>query len=299
MTIVDGRGNPIPANTEVLVQALNGAMQVTAKWAKGSDITISDITFTNTEDDAYNVFVKANGYDETVTPNRVQLIKGDTNEVAIMATPKGAQFHFLKWEDFIKRDAAIVTLISSGAADPATRYGETAENCNRQFGALMNLASAIRDIPLKDGHPLDCFWQIMWDQLAPDRFWAWVDAKLPDRVAAADNFDPELDAADYHPGIPGFVDAATRSWKQTTFDVANVQLTFHENTKKTINGVDCVVAEPDIDFYKDLVAHGLFEVLPNAITGGKTNPLVVYPMRWMATRQKPSVPPFTPPVWIE
>jgi hypothetical protein len=25
----------------------------------------------------------------------------------------------------------------------------------------------------------------------------------------------------------------------------------------------------------------------------------VYPMRWMATRQKPSVPPFTPPLWIE
>jgi hypothetical protein len=89
----------------------------------------------------------------------------------------------------------------------------------------------------------------MWDQLAPDRFWARVDAKLPARVAATADIGPEGDPAYWHPGIPGLVDPATRSWKQTTFDVTNVQLTFHETTKQTINGVDCAVAEPDIDLY--------------------------------------------------
>jgi hypothetical protein len=95
------------------------------------------------------------------------------------------------------------------------------------------------------------------------------------------------------------VDPATRSWKQTRFDVSNVQLTFHETTKKKLNGVDCVVIEPDIDLFKDLLAHGLFEVLPNAISGGKTNPLAVYSMRWMASRQEHGVPPFDPPVSVE
>lgn len=300
MTIVDGRGNRIADETQILVSLLNGAEQIPQISAKGSDVTITDPPFTDTEDDAYNVFIKADGYDETVTPNRVALIKGDTAEVSLMATPNDSHFQFLKWADFAKRDASIVSLISNGAGDAAARYAQTAENFNHQFGALLNLAAAMRDIPLKDGgHPLDCYWQVMWDQLAPDRCWAWVDAKLADRVAEAADFAPEADAAGFHPGIPGVVDAATRSWKQTVFDVANVQLTFHENTKKNINGLDCVVVEPDIDLFKDLVAHGLFEVIPNALTGGKTNPLVVYPMRWMATRQKPSVPPFTPPLWIE
>jgi hypothetical protein len=51
----------------------------------------------------------------------------------------------------VKRDASIVKLISNGAADAAARYATTAENSNRQFGALQNLAAAIRDIPLNDG----------------------------------------------------------------------------------------------------------------------------------------------------
>ena len=63
---------------------------------------------------------------------------------------------------------------------------------------------------------------------------------------------------------------ATRSWKQTRFDVTNLQLTFHEKDTKTIRvkgkSVKCVVVEPDIDYYKDLVSHGLLEVLPHLLT---------------------------------
>jgi hypothetical protein len=299
VTIVDGRGNQIPDNTQLLIRLLNGAREIPAKWSHGGDITVTDLEFTDTGRDAYHVFVKPTGFHETVSPNRVELIPGDTAEVALMAIPDHAQFQFLKWDQFSTRDDSIVRLISNGADDPAARYATTAENCNRPFGALLAMAQAIRDTPLKDGgHPLDCYWRVMWDQLAPDRFWAWVDAKLVGRVAESPHFAPELGVAALHPGIPG-VDDATRSWKDTTFDVANVQLTFHETTRQTIDGVDCVVAEPDIDLYKDFLAHGLLEVLPNALTGGKTNPLAVYPMRWMATRQNPGVPPFTPPVWIE
>ena len=48
----------------------------------------------------------------------------------------------------------------------------------------------------------------------------------------------------FHPG-------ATLSYKQTLFDVTNVQPTFHQGNAKTLQGpdgspVDCIVIEPDI-----------------------------------------------------
>jgi hypothetical protein len=139
-----------------------------------------------------------------------------------------------------------------------------------------------------------------------DRFWAWVDARLAGRIAdlsALHSFAEEEDAAHWHPGIPGRVQPATRSWKQTRFDVANVQLTFHESDKRSIpqpdgTTLDCVIVEPDIDYYKDLLSHGLLEVLPNLATGGKTDPRQDYSLRWMSTRLEGVQPDFNPPVTL-
>jgi hypothetical protein len=309
-TIVDGRREALPADTTVLIRLLNGAKPINPKFASGSDIRISEIPFTDTDDDAYNVFVHADGYDDAVTPNRVPLMKNKTTEVALMATPGGGKFHFQPWEQFRNVDSRILKLVTNGApGDPAKRYSDTLEAHSLELGSLLNIATAIRDIPLDDlTSPLDTYyWEVMWDLLAPDRFWAWVDARLADRImklGKLHSFAEEKDSAHWHPGIKGLIDPATRSWKQTRFDVANVQLTFHETTKKTLkdekgNAVDCVVIEPDIDLFKDLLSHGLSEVIPNAISGGKTDPRTVYAMRWMATRQEHDVPVFDPPVTIE
>ena len=81
------------------------------------------------------------------------------------------------------------------------------------------------------------------------------------------------------------------------FGEANVQLTFHGNDKQSIDGVDCIMIEPDIDYFKDPAAHALLEVLPNAITGGLTNPAVLYVLRWIAGRHA-GVPEFEPPYKI-
>jgi hypothetical protein len=85
--------------------------------------------------------------------------------------------------------------------------------------------------------------------------------------------------------------------------VSNVQFAFHENDRQTrtdANGepVDCVVLESDMDLYRDLGAHGLLEVAPNFFTGNKTNPLDIYRLRWMATRQEGVQPDFEPPVTV-
>ena len=309
-TVVDGRRQLLSPDSEVLVRLLNGAQPISPRWAAGGDITMSDIPFTDTGNDAYNVFVHAKGYADAVTPYRVPLVRGGTVDVALMALPSPGRFHFMPWQALQQVDPRILRLVTNGApGDAAQRYADTLEAHPMELGALLVLATAIRDIPLDDlKSPLDdSYWEVIWDLLAPDRFWAWVDVRLADRIkvlASLHAFAPEPNPADWHKGIPGLVDPATRSWKQTRFDVTNVQLTFHETSRRSIPGpdgtpVDCVVVEPDIDLCKDLLSHGLTEVVPNLMTGGKTDPRTVYAMRWMATRQEHDVPAFDPPVTVE
>src|SRR5437899_4454175 len=73
--------------------------------------------------------------------------------------------------------------------------------------------------------PLDYFKRLLWDEtMAQDRFFGYADPQFVTAVraaAAAGHFAEEEDCASFHPG-------ATCSYKQTDYDVANVQLTFHE-----------------------------------------------------------------------
>jgi hypothetical protein len=145
------------------------------------------------------------------------------------------------------------------------------------LASLLNLASAMRGISLKGNTtPLQYFKSLLWDQtMGQDRFFGYADPALKAAVeAAADqgHFAPEEGCSAFHPG-------ATCSYKQLDYDVANVQLTFHENDTATIGGINCIKIEPDIDYYKDLVAHGLGEVVPNSIHHQLTNPMVVYSLR--------------------
>jgi hypothetical protein len=60
-----------------------------------------------------------------------------------------------------------------------------------------------------------------------------------------------------------------------------------------INGVNCVTVEPDIDYFRDLGAHAIFEVIPNALTHSLTDPTQVYVLRWIAG-QTANIPQFAP-----
>jgi hypothetical protein len=136
-----------------------------------------------------------------------------------------------------------------------------------------------------------------------------VDRRLVAAVRQAADlhiFSEEKNASSYHPGIPGKIHPATVSWKEVRFEVANVQLTFHEEDSQPISfsgpggkksKIPCVIVEPDIDYYRDLLAHGLLEFLPHLITGGKTDPRVAYMLRWMAQRFE-NLPDFDPPFTV-
>jgi hypothetical protein len=140
--------------------------------------------------------------------------------------------------------------------------------------------------------PLDYIKQLVWtgtEAPAQDRFFAWCDTRIiPLIQAAAANhkFAEERDPGLLHPG-------ATQSWKQIQFGEANVQLTFHEGETSVIGGINCCILEPDMDYYKDPLAHALLEVLPNEVTHMLTDPTMVYQLRWMAGRSA-KIPEFAP-----
>jgi hypothetical protein len=75
-------------------------------------------------------------------------------------------------------------------------------------------------------------------------------------AAAHGEFAPEVGTALLHPG-------ATGSWKQAQFGEAKCAADARENQRPDVNGIDCVVAERDIDYYKDLPAHAISEVVSN------------------------------------
>ena len=304
-----------PANLSVFLQIFDGNQkQIVSRFFDGPNIPISGVPFYDNLGDLYRVVAHAKGHQDTglypVRVMRQKLVDAD-----LMLLPENGGFHFDQLASIRTSNPTIFSLLGNGLSDNQVQqnFGDAREGKPKALAAVLNIATAMQSIPLPDGAairtPLDFYWQLEWDLIAQDRLWAWVDARLVPAVRkAADlhTFAEETNPQNFHPGIPGRVNPATASWKEVRFDVANVQLTFHETTRKTIQApdgaggtraVDCVMAEPDIDYFKDLAAHGLLEVLPNSLSHGLTDPQMVYMLRWMATRQE-NLPDFAPPCTV-
>ena len=243
--------------------------------------------------DNYCVLAYADGFQQAgFVP--VKLSPRQPIAVDLMLIPKDPEFNFAdaSW-DAIKGE---LPFLAAGVDDTAgrDRYELLMEKKPESLAALLNITTAMSQIFLPSGTPLDYIKQALWDEsLQQDRFFAWCDPLMVEQVrsaAAQGEFAPESAPWIAHPG-------ATASWKQVQFGEANVQLTFHENDKQAIDGLTCIKVEPDIDYYKDPINHVILEVLPNAITGGLTNPTVVYVLRWIAGRRA-GVPEFAPPYSI-
>jgi hypothetical protein len=157
--------------------------------------------------------------------------------------------------------------------------------------------TALRAVQLPVGRPLDHFKELIWEgKLAPqrDRFFAFADRELVEQIKRAREEGTWANAPAFsHPG-------ATSAFKQVQFGEANLQLAFHERPEDTrvIDGVTCVKVEADMDYFKDVLAHFLLEVIPNAITKNKTDPKIVYLLRWIAGRHA-GMAEFDPPYTIE
>jgi hypothetical protein len=294
VSLFDGSRQPIN-DQKFLIRLFDGFQNKVFDDYKQGPSVLFNLPFHNNLQDNYTVLATADGYvDAGFTP--VKLSTGVVASCDLMLLEDDAAFRFCKWEVLKASDptsAAFISL-SSSDADAEERYDDLLENKPAALASLLNLITAMKEIHLPSKTPLDYFKSILWDDsLAQDRFFGYADRAIVNQVrtaALSGEFAPEPNPALFHPD-------ATSSFKQIQFGEANVQLTFHENSSVTIDGVECIKVEPDIDCYKDLGAHALLEVIPNAITHGLTDPRVIYVLRWIAGRHA-GVPEFAPPYTI-
>lgn len=292
--VYDGTRNPFPDETGVLYRIIDANQnQVYVGERRNSSVPFV-LPFHDNFLDNYSVIAFSDGFKQAgFSPVKLSTLTPAT--IDLMLIPKDGHFNFsnASWQ-WVK---ANLPFVANGVTDAVgqARYQSLVEGSPEKLAALLNITTAMRQIFLPQGTPLDYLKQIIWDQsLAQDRFFAYCDPALVDQVRAAaahGEFAAEINPGFFHP-------SATASWKQIQFGEANVQLTFHEGEKSTIDGLSCIVVEPDIDYYKDLGAHALLEVIPNALTGGLTSPEEVYVLRWIAGRRA-GVPEFDPPYTIE
>ena len=120
---------------------------------------------------------------------------------------------------------------ASASDDPSDVYGDLMEEHPDHLACLLNITTALRQISLPQGSPLDYLKTFDLAALAPDRFFGYAHANLVGQVRLAarqGEFDTE-------PAIDLTLHGdATSSFKQKQFGEANVQLTFHEKNRQTI-----------------------------------------------------------------
>jgi hypothetical protein len=291
LRIFDGSRKLFSAAADFLVTITDGnETQQVRNYFQSSELFF-DLPFFDNLGDNYTVVVWAKGYKQAgFTPVLLSDTYQKTLDIMLVPDDPGFSFADAKWDVIAPLYPFLGTGVDAGAA--ATRYGDLMENTEETLACILNLCEAMSQIVLSQGTPLDYIKQLRWDAPftpAQDRFFAWCDPRLIDQVkigAAAHQFAVENNPGLFHPG-------ATSSWKQIEFGEANVQLTFHEGDKQTIGDVECIMVEPDIDYFRDLGAHAIFEVIPNAITHSLTNPVEVYVLRWI-TGQTAGIPEFDP-----
>jgi hypothetical protein len=281
--------------SKVLITVLDGFQkQISRRFHNASSVTFT-VPFQDNLADNFTVVAFADKHRQAgFMPVRVR--SGATEQVDLMLIRNEAAFNFqdARWENLQQRRPELHRLLAAGVSpsQAATRYTDLMERRPEALACFFNIAEAMSQIWLPSGTPLDYLRQLMWGDgtIKADRFFAWAEPELLEEVRRAAEqrvFERVPGSGIFHPG-------ATDSYKQIQFGEGNVQITFHENDRKTIQGVSCMKVECDIDYFRDPGAHALLEVLVNTLTNSMTDPKQVYVLRWMAGRRA-GVPEFEPP----
>ncbi len=298
LSIFDGTRQPIDSSVELRIQIRDGNLnELHNAVHHGPHITFT-LPLRNNLADNFIVNVSADDFAQAgFSP--VKPRAGLPAVLDLMLLPKRHKLDFERsmWNRLKETHPALTTLFAAGATSAQAaqdRYERLMADRPEALACLLNLTTAMGAIFLPERTPLAYFKQLNWDEtMARDRFFGFADTALVRQIELArvqGAFEPEPSPGIFHKG-------ATRSFKQVQFGEANVQLTLHENDTGTIDGVSCVLVEPDIDFFKDLSAHFFLEVIPGLIPGNLTNPLDVYVLRWIAGRHA-GVPEFDPPYTV-
>jgi hypothetical protein len=305
--IFDGHRVPFANPKNIFIRIIDGNQtEHMARAFNASDLTFTDLPLFDNFGDNYTVLVSKSGH-VNAGFHPVTLSAAVTEVLDLMLIPQPCQFDFTTtaFAALQQTRPQFCTIMSGIETSAAARFDALLDNdpandflTGRQAADILNIMTAMSDINLRVGKALDYLKAVIWDGehgLKADRFFAWADPKLLDQVMLGKeegHFDREPNPKFFHPG-------ATDSFKENRFGEANVQLTFHGDDRRDVNGLTCVMVEPDIDYFRDLGSHGLLEVLPGFFPDRMTDPRIVYLLRWMAGRRTSGIAEFDPPYALD
>jgi len=307
LNVVDGRRQPFDSQARLLVTARDGAQKtVVRQFVDGAPaIALTDLEVHGNFADRYTVLVSTKDHaDGGFTP--VTIKAGAAETLDLMLVPRKKDFQF---DPFAGLGPDLTAFLDGDAAGGRVLYDRLSQDAKPALACLLNITTALEQMMLTpfedlDTKPLKSFMKLDRDP-SQDRIFAWADSRLLTQMEKTVDAKGGNGVSRIEPAPAGLHKGASKSFKQTDFGEANVQLSFHETDPEpqSINGVKCFLVDVDIDYFQDTAAHLLGEVFPNKLKSlifGKhsskslTDPRTVYGLRWTAgkRRQQEFKPPY-------
>ena len=300
--VVNGRREPFDNETQLLITARDGMQKtVFREFRTKSSIQLTGLPVRDNFADRYTVLVSTKDHaDGGFTP--VTLKAGVPQTLALMLVPRTKDFVFDAFDKISARPDLLSLLDGETAGTGEALYDRLTATVTTKpsLACLFNITSTLDQMILAphedlDPNPLKSFKALDRDP-AQDRCFAWADARLLVQLEKTRDAKGVNGVSRIVPAPAGLHKGASRSFKQTDFGEANVQLSFHETDPepRTIKGVKCFLVDVDIDYFQDTTAHLLGEVFPNKLKSlifGKdsskslTDPRTVYGLRWTNGRR--------------
>ena len=286
--LVDGARKQLGPNTNVLltIRPQFRPKPVFADFFKGNTLRVS--VEAPEDGTGYVVVASASGYEQAgFGPVMVEAKK--TLMVHMMLLKRDAGFNFAgsRWDQLQNYPSLFRFLIGQDTQSAVyAKYTELMETQPDSLACFLNITAAFSQLTLNNPAagiqtPLDYLKYIDWEaRIRKDRFFGFASTTLRDDIQKAANDSSKEPADRFFVRAPELLHSgATSSYKQIEFGEANLQVTFHQECQGAVIGV-----ELDMDYYKDIAAHALLEVIPNTLSFGRrlTDPRQIYVMRWMA-----------------
>lgn len=304
LNVFDGQRRLVAPGTKLLVRIIDGNQKfIVDRYYDGPSIRFDGLPFYNNFGDNYTIIVWTNGYKQAgFTPVKISNKPEETPVLDLMLMPSEytVDFSDATFDALKLTNSPIYFLLLSGDSEAIAkaRWDGLMKNDPLTAICILNIATALSDAKLASGSPMLPFVrQLVFDPKSKEkpsksRFFGFADKRLVEELAGEvkrGTWQADPGSFVFHPG-------STSSFREKRFGEANMQVTFYENDTKVVDGVTCVKVEIDIDYYRDPAAHAILEVLPHLITGGASDPITVYQLRWIAGRRSGN--DFAPPYRI-
>jgi hypothetical protein len=191
LMIYDGARQPFSKRQSPLLRVHNGTSidpvtKTVNMKSEAQGVVFLDVDYFDNFADNYSVVVSADGYrDAGFFP--VKVSPKVLADLSIMLIPTNPSFAFDPWETLAASHPRTAQFLSLTPVGPSVddNYASSIEDHPKETACLLNLATAMSQLFLANGTPLDYFRSIEWATLAQDRFFGYAIPTLVSEVKAA------------------------------------------------------------------------------------------------------------------